>query len=124
MSAHVIPRPAVEAAVLNVRGVIGRQVVAEPVAFIGCSPKLASFGLNRETDWITNPRREYTQPRTVGVVLKNVRAVEFSFLFIRIINIRKRTHRNEHFLRVGENTTLRVQCPRAWLAPGKSSGTI
>src|SRR6266568_2856449 len=46
VAAHVVPGPAIEAAIFKVGNVIGHQVIAECVAFIHRSPQLTGFRLN------------------------------------------------------------------------------
>src|SRR6267154_692395 len=49
MSPHVVPRPAVKAPVLYVRGVIRRQVITKPIPFVGGSPKRAGVRFNGQS---------------------------------------------------------------------------
>ena len=48
MIAEIVPGPAIEGALRHMRRVVGRQVVAESVAFIDGAPERARSGLNRE----------------------------------------------------------------------------
>src|SRR5437867_2089484 len=52
--AHVIPRPAVESSVLHVRGVIRHEIVAQGVALVDRSPKLASLRVEGQTNRIAD----------------------------------------------------------------------
>src|SRR5882672_9917641 len=46
MTTDVPPRPAIEAALLNVGDVIGDEIVAQAVAFVDGAPEFAGFGIN------------------------------------------------------------------------------
>ena len=47
MIAKIVPRPAIESALRDMRYVVGRQVVAEFVALVDGAPEGARSGLNR-----------------------------------------------------------------------------
>src|ERR1019366_10753195 len=52
------PGPAIESALAHARDVIGRQIVAEPVALVGRAPQIAGGGIDREADAIADAGRE------------------------------------------------------------------
>ena len=111
IATHVIPGPAVKAAVLNVRGVVGNKIVAERVAFVGGSPKFAGLGIHRQPDRIANAGREDAQPRAVRIVFKNIRPMKFSFVGVRVVAFEPYPTETNIFLPSGENATSRVECP-------------
>src|ERR1051325_819078 len=100
MSAHVIPRPAIEAAILHVGGVVGDEVVAEFIALVDRGPYFARFRIEGQTHRIAQAGSENAQPGTVGIVLKNIGSMEFSLMSVRIIDVRAGTDRNVHLLAV------------------------
>ena len=57
MAADVIPRPAVKAAFLDVRDVIGRQVVPYSVALVRRAPKLSRSRIDRFAHSVANAIR-------------------------------------------------------------------
>src|SRR6476620_5525909 len=57
MRAHVIPRPAVEAALLHMRDVVRNKVVTQRIAFVGGAPELARRGMDRLSNAIANAIR-------------------------------------------------------------------
>src|SRR5213078_878098 len=66
--------PAVEAALLDLRDVVRRQVVAAPVALVDRRPELTRPRVKREADRISEARRETLLARAVGVVARDRRA--------------------------------------------------
>ena len=52
--ANVVPGPAIESAVLHMGCVVRNQIVAERVAFVHCSPKLAGLWLYSQAHGIAN----------------------------------------------------------------------
>src|SRR5213593_3893643 len=63
--------PAVEGAFLDLCDVVGRQVVAAPVALVDRRPELAGAGVNREADRVPEARREAQLARAIGVVARD-----------------------------------------------------
>ena len=61
---------------------------AERIAFVGRSPEVSSFGLNREADGIPNAGSKDAQAGTIRVAFENVGAMEFGLVIIRIIDVR------------------------------------
>ena len=47
--AHVVPGPAVEAALLDVRDIVGHQIVPEGIALVYSNPQLAGLRVYRKT---------------------------------------------------------------------------
>ena len=54
MAADVIPWPAVEAALLDVGDIIGREVIAQLVAFVHRAPQLTGLGIDADSDGVVN----------------------------------------------------------------------
>ena len=48
MIAEIVPGPAIEGALRHMRRIVGRQVVAKPVALVDGAPERARSGLNRK----------------------------------------------------------------------------
>src|ERR1700735_1088916 len=57
MVAEIVPGPAIEGVRRDMRRIVGRQVVAEPVAFIDGAPEGARSGLNRKARTVANAGR-------------------------------------------------------------------
>ena len=62
VAAHVVPWPAIEAAIFKVGNVIGHQVIAERIAFIHRAPQLAGFRLNGNANCVTDAIGIDTEP--------------------------------------------------------------
>ena len=87
IAAHVIPGPAIKAAVLNMRGVVGNEIVAERVAFVRRRPKFASLGIDCQSNGIANAGCEDAQARAVGIVFQNICPMKFRLVRVRIIDV-------------------------------------
>src|SRR5271166_1728620 len=75
MAADVIPGPAVSGALAHTRHVIGHEVVAEPVAFVGGAPGHPSGRLDREADAVADSGREQLLVLALGIEGENGGAV-------------------------------------------------
>src|SRR5580658_2035658 len=87
MTAHVVPRPAVEAAFLDRSDVVGDQVIAEVVALVGRAPKLSGGGVDGLTDAVADPGSVNLDELACGSVLEDVSPVELLGMRVRIIDI-------------------------------------
>src|ERR1700683_3925815 len=94
--AGVIPRPAVKSPFLNMRNVIGREIVAELVAFVHRHPDLARAWLHRETDRVANPGRVDLQIGAVRTCDQDVGAVKLGGIGINGGDVCARADGDEH----------------------------
>src|SRR5580704_14522737 len=110
MGADVPPRPAVEAAVLNVGDVVGDEIVSQAVAFVDGAPKLVGLGIDGQAaSGVADSVGIDAHFGAVGIELQNVGAVFFCGCCIRVIDVRGRAYGDEHFLAV--SGTLYVSGP-------------
>src|SRR5205085_1064078 len=65
--ADVIPGPAVEAAFAHARDVVGRQIVAEPVALVGRAPQVAGGRMHREAGAVADASGENLLVLALGI---------------------------------------------------------
>ncbi len=87
MIAHVVPRPAVKSALLDVRDVVRNEIVPEIVALIDGTPQLAGSRLNRDAYGIANARRVDLHEFAFGCVFENVCAVMLAGVCVGIIHV-------------------------------------
>src|SRR5271169_3370227 len=73
--AHVVPRPAVEAAFLDRGDVVGDQVVPEVVALVGGAPELPGGGVDGLANTVAYARGVDLDELSVGGVLEDIGAV-------------------------------------------------
>src|SRR5215469_1388605 len=99
VSADVIPRPTVKAVFLDVGDVVRRKIVADVVAFVYRGPELA-FSIDGDAHRIANSGRIDPQIAAVRACDKDIRAMEFAFVFVGVGYIRARSHGNEHLLAI------------------------
>ena len=76
---RVIPGPAVESAFLDVRNVVGNEIVAQGVAFIHRYPELACLRMHGQAGSISNAGCVDPLPSSVRVELEHIGAVSFRF---------------------------------------------
>src|SRR2546426_8867440 len=88
VSSNVVPGPTVEASVLNVGNVIGREIVAEFIALINGGPEFAGLWVDGNTNWIAYTPRVNTQPGAIGIRLQDVRPVMFNGIVVGIVDVR------------------------------------
>ncbi len=74
MIADIVPRPAIEPALAHPRDVIGRQIVAEPVALVGRAPEIAGLRLDGEADAVAQAGGEAAPIAAAGIENENVGA--------------------------------------------------
>src|SRR5437879_12418514 len=98
VSSNVVPGPTVEASVLNVGNVIGREIIAEFVALINGGPEFAGLWVDGNTYCIADTPRVNTQPGAIGVRLQDVRPVKFNGIVVGIVDVRLRSDRYVHLL--------------------------
>src|SRR4029077_18571438 len=101
MAAGVIPRPAVKAALLDVRDVIGRQVIAQEVAFVCGAPQVAGFRLDGFADAIPDAGSVDAEISAVGIELQHIGAVDLGGIIVRVVDVGARAHGNEYFFGIG-----------------------
>src|ERR1700694_5297107 len=100
ISADVIPRPPVEASLLDVSDVVGRSVVAQLVALIDRGPEQPRLRIDRDPYWIANARCIHTQASAVRIGFQDIRTMDFNRVVISVIDVRMRTDRDVHFAAV------------------------
>ena len=98
--AHVIPRPAVEAAFLDRGDVVGDQVVAEVIALVGGAPELSGDWVDGLADAVADAVGIDLDELAFGGVLEHVGAVELLGVGVRVIHVGAGAHRDEHVLTV------------------------
>ena len=74
MIAEIVPGPAIEGALRHTRRVVGRQIVAQPVALVDGAPERARCGLNRKARTIANAGRVDALVLAVGIEGEHVGA--------------------------------------------------
>ena len=70
---EIEPWPAVEAAILDARDVVGREQIAELVALVRGAPELAGFGIHGEADGIADSGRVNAFTFPIGRELEDSR---------------------------------------------------
>ena len=75
--AEIVPGPAIEGALRDVRRVVGRQIVAESVALVDGAPERASSRLDRKARAIANAGRVDALMSAVGIEGEHVGAALF-----------------------------------------------
>src|ERR1700722_2748835 len=116
MSTHVPPGPAIKAAFLHMRNVVGDQVVTQAVALIDRRPQFASLWIDCESHRVANPGGVDAHTGAVRIKFKNVSPVLFVGGCIGVVDVRSRSDANPHLVAVGRE--LDVACPMA-LAAGQ-----
>ena len=87
MAAHVVPRPAVKAALLYRSYVIWNKVVAQIVALVGGTPKLAGDGIDGFADAVSDAMRVNFDEFAIGRIFENICPVKFLGMGIGVIDI-------------------------------------
>src|SRR5580700_4483146 len=88
MAADVPPGPAVKAALLDVRDVVGDKVVTQAVAFVDRAPELSGFGLNGQAaSGIADSVGVDAHTGAVGVELQDVGSIFLGGSGVGIIDI-------------------------------------
>src|SRR5207248_1966277 len=90
MIADVKPRPAIKAARTHAADVVGRQIFADLVSFVGAHPELVRAGPECNSDCIANSPCINLLSGTIGIKFENTRPIFFRGL---IGHIRARTDR-------------------------------
>src|SRR5690349_6648182 len=88
MPANVVPGPAVEAPLLNVGDIVGRQVIANRVALIYRTPKFSCFGMDRHADAISDSPGVNALAGSIGIELEHIGAMKLDLIVIRVVYIR------------------------------------
>src|ERR1700678_4266835 len=86
--ADVVPGPAVKAALLDVSDVIGHEIIAERIAFVGGAPHLARLGIDSDASRVSDARTIHPHEFPLRRVLEDVGAVELRRMRIRVVHIR------------------------------------
>jgi hypothetical protein len=92
--AGVEPRPAVESAAPHRREVVGRQVVANQVAFVDRGPQVARDGIDAKARRVANAGGVDVQRAALGRRFENVGAVHFG-VDVDVVHVRSRSDRDE-----------------------------
>ena len=111
VAADVVPGPAIKAALLDVRDVIGRKVVAKLVTLVDGRPELARLRVYRDSHRVADAPRVHAQAGAVGIRLKDVRPPGFYGIVVGIVGVRARPHRHEHPLAIERERE--IACPVA-----------
>src|SRR5579864_406944 len=99
-AAHVIPRPAVEAAFLDVGNVVGNQVVAQAIALVGGAPNLAGLGMHLQPHAVADAVGIDAHAAAIRIEFQDIRAVKFLGIVVRILDVGVRSHRDVHLLAI------------------------
>ena len=121
-AAHVPPRPAVEAALLDVGDVVGDEVVAQGVALVGGAPELAGGGVDGLADAVAHAPGVDLDELALGRELEDVGAVKFFRVGVGVVDIGVRADGGEQLAAVrGEDE---VAGPVAAAAQTAAAGQI
>src|SRR2546426_9493805 len=97
VAADVVPRPAVEAAFLHVGDVVGPQVVAEGVAFVGRYPQFARLRMHDDAAaGVADAGGVDTHELSLGRELEDVCPVELAVARITLVDVRRRADADKH----------------------------
>ena len=108
VAAHVIPGPAVEAALLDRGDVVGDQVVAEVVALVGGAPELAGGGVDGFADAVADAVGVDLDELALGSELEDVGAVELAGVGVGVVHVGAGADGDEHvFAVLGEDDVAR-----------------
>jgi hypothetical protein len=88
VTAHVPPWPAVESIFLHAGDVVGNEVVAEPVTLVGGAPELTGCWIDGFADAVANAAGVDLEELALGGELKNIGAVKFVGMGVRVVRIR------------------------------------
>jgi len=92
--AGIEPRPAVESAALDRRDEVGRQVVADQVAFVDRGPQVARHRIDADARRVANTGSVDVQRAALGRRFENVGAVHFG-IDVDVVDVRSRSDRDE-----------------------------
>src|ERR1700750_1903032 len=101
MTSHVVPRPTIEATFLYGCHVIGNEIVAEGVTFVGGAPQLAGNCVDGFADAVTNSVGVHLDELALGSVLKHIGSMELAGMGVRIVGVRSASNRHEHMFAIG-----------------------
>src|SRR5207248_8735420 len=122
MAADVIPGPAVEASILDVRDVLRRKIVADVVTFVDGTPRLARFGIDGNSDAIANAGGEDAASRAIGIELENVGAFGLRGIIVGVVDVGMRADGDVHLLAIeGESN---IPCPVTSATKASPAGKI
>src|ERR1035437_1486772 len=96
VSSHVPPGPTVKTIFRYGGNVVGDEVVAEPVAFVGRAPQFASAGVDGNAHGIAYAPRIDARRGAVRGELQNVGAVKFRRVAVRVVVVGVRTDGDKH----------------------------
>ena len=94
-AAHIEPRPAVKAALLHVRHIVGHQVVAQAVALIGGAPQLAGRGVNGLAHAVTDAVGVHLHKFARGQELQHVGSMKLLGMRVGVVHVGVRSNRCE-----------------------------
>src|SRR5450432_3023937 len=100
MRAGVPPWPTVEAAILHVSDVVGNKVVTQRIALVYGTPEFSGSGIDGQPDRVANAVSVDAHVGTIRTKLQNVSAIFFPGMGFRIVDVRGRADRDEHFLAI------------------------
>src|SRR5258708_7779776 len=106
--AYVVPGPAIKSAFLNTSYVVRNKVIAEPVALIDRTPKLAGLRMDRDADSVANTGRVDTPACAVRVEFEHIGTIFFAQSRV-FVDIRTRSDGNQHLLAVA--CKCNIACP-------------
>src|ERR1700689_1078266 len=114
MVAHVIPRPAVKSAFLDMGDVVGHKIVPQTVTLVHRAPQNARLGLNGQpASGIANPVGVDAHRGSIGIELQNVRAILLTGSSVGIIDIGSRAYRDKHLFAVRRELHIPRPVPSA-----------
>ncbi len=122
MSTHVPPRPAVEAALLDVGDVVGHEVVAESVALVGGAPQLAGDGVDGFADAVAQAPGVDLDELAVGRELEHVGAMKFFRMGVGVVDVGVRADGGEELAAVLRED--QVAGPVAAAAQASAAGQV
>ena len=108
--AEVVPGPAVEAALLDARDVVGHEVVAQPVALVHRGPELAGLGCVARPTGLRMPEAKTRSflPSGSNARMRARRASRFV-----VVDVRARADRDVQGLAVGRELQVARPVPAA-----------
>src|SRR5262245_13739342 len=89
---HVVPRPSIKSAILNVGDVIRNKVIPQPVPLVDGAPKLSSLPVHGNSYRIAYAGRIDPDFASVWIEFENVGSVILGLVVVGVIGVRIRTY--------------------------------
>src|SRR5580698_9382534 len=96
MTAHIVPRPSVEAAFLNRSDIVGDKMIAQVVTLVGGAPELTGGWIDCLTDAVANTVGVDFDEPAVRRKFQNIGAVQLFRVGVGVIHVGAGAHGDEH----------------------------